>query len=415
MRLHIARNVRAAGFDPEMRCDVADLAAQHPHLADLTLSFPGLLFALASSHGTAAERNQAIALVKAGAPLRVISERLGLPYWLRRVPASAFSFHLAKLPTSPAHSRRLIAVIPQSPANLRNWLWAVHYATSAGNDDFGVWIAEQAAKHPSRFRGAPGRMALRHLTAWAWHADHPDTPGHALLLRPWSPEMGFRRAMEEMCRWRARVDLARTLTHRSTQNRWIKDGEALGYTFTELVSIQDFISEAAAMDNCLDQFSNQLVTRESQIFSISSGDRPLANVEVGRHDGETTMPTILQLRGPRNRRASGRIWQATYAWLGSQRLKPRRMTLKRPDPRRAIQSFNQSFWTPYVTELRDAGLPLQMWEEVVATFHLDRTLIDAPASPKKAQKPTGATRKTKATTPAKTPSATGRRKAKKRT
>ncbi|MEL7047873.1 MAG: hypothetical protein AAFO75_02760, partial [Pseudomonadota bacterium] len=242
----------------------------------------------------------------------------------------------------PEHGRQLSAVIPQAPLTARNWLWAVNYATSAGNDEFGVWIGEQAARHPSRFRGAPGRIALQNLTAWAWHANQPSTLGHAFLLRPWTPDMGVRRAMEEMCRWRGRIDLARTLALRKSSSRWARDGEAHGYTFQELITIDDFISEGGAMDNCLDQFSNQLTARESSVFSIRNNGRSVANVEIGRHDGEATMPAIIQLRGPRNRRASSRIWQATYAWLGSQKLTPRRVTTKRPNMRRSVLAFEQA-------------------------------------------------------------------------
>ncbi|MEO1283076.1 MAG: hypothetical protein AAFV69_15245 [Pseudomonadota bacterium] len=398
----VARNVKAAGFDPERRREVSDLAKIHPRIADLTTSFPGLLFSLATGYGRPSERARALETIQAGTPLRTVATQFGLPFWLRRLPASAFTFPIAKLPSTPSHTRRIASVIPLAPIPARNWLWALHYATSAGHADFGVWIAEQAAKHPSRFRGAPGRMALRHLTVWAWHANNPHTLGHAYLLRPWSPDLGFKRAMEEMCRWRARVDLARTLAQRSTTTRWMKEGEAIGYRFKELITIEDFIEESEAMDNCLDQFSNQLVARESQIFSVRLGDRPIANVEVGRHDSEATMPSILQLRGPRNRRASGRVWQATYAWLGAQRLAPRRMTLKRPNAKRSVQAFEQAFWTPYLSHLQDQRLPPNLYEEVLLTFDLDRSFLSAkqPSSygfPAAVKAPTdGKKRKTKA-------------------
>lgn len=359
-------------FEPPSRHAIAALTRRHQRIADLTNTFPGLLFALANEFATSAKRDAAISAIEAGRPLRGIADDLGLPFWLRKMPAWTFTFPLHQLPSSPAHANRLIACLPDDHrTTARMWLWAVHYSTCTCGPDFSVWIAEQIARHPNRFRGPTGRMALRHLSAWAWHADQPNAPGFHYLHRPWSRELGLRRALEEATKWRARIDLARTLKPRGTHAGWLKPGHAAGFDFVELTGIEDFIAESEAMDNCLDQFAPQLRTRESQVFSIRERGRSVANIEVGRHDNETSMPAILQLRGARNRRASSRLWQAAYLWLGSQKLSPRRTSLKRTTTPRARRTFERYFWLPYLKALTNSGLPTEMRDEILLTFDLD--------------------------------------------
>lgn len=412
------RVVKTAGFDPQARRDVAELAARDPRLADLATTFPGLLYALATGYGTPQQRAAALDKVLCGARLRTAAAEIGLPLWLRHVPATAFTFPLHRFPDGRTAARRLVSLLPPAPVSARSWLWAVHYATSACDEEFGVWIAEQANRHPGRFRGATGRMTLRHLTAWAWFSKTPGHQGHAFINRPWTADMGLRRAIEELGRWRGRIDLARALTQRPASARWIDEGDSNGFSFIELTGVQDFIDESVAMDNCLDQFANQLTVRDSQIFSIRQNGRPLANVEIGRHDSEATMPAILQLRGPRNRRAASRIWQAAYAWLGAQKIAPRRMTLKRTVAKRAIQAFELAFWSPYTAALNEAHLPEKMRDEILLTFDLPKAAL-APARRRarsSGRTDTGNSAKAGETTPtaSDTPKAAARPKVRKR-
>ncbi len=361
-----------AGFDPQTRRAIARLANQHERLGELTDTFPGLLFVLATGAVRTSMRARAIDMIEAGRPLRAVAEEAGMPYWTRRLCAGAFGFPIHRLPSAPVLARRLSNVIPAGPIAQRAWFWAVHFATCAVGPEFGVWVGEQAARHPSRFRGAAGRMMLRQLSAWAWHSAQPQTQGYLLTRRRWTGDLGLRRAMEEAQNWHARVALARTLAERSGAPSWIREGEADGFAFVELKTIEDFLCESASMDNCLDQFAPHLAARDSQIFSIRVRGRPVADVEIGRHDGELTMPAVLQLRGVRNRRAGARIWQAAYAWLGSQRLSARRTTSRRPGTSRAGKAFDRAFWSDYFRALERADVPADLRCELIVAFDLDK-------------------------------------------
>src|SRR5689334_15581976 len=90
------REQRLDAFHPKYRRFIRDLTSCSSALEDLADSFPGLLFALASNYATAARRERAFDLVCDGASLREACDVLGLPWWLRKVPAHAFVAPLAK-------------------------------------------------------------------------------------------------------------------------------------------------------------------------------------------------------------------------------------------------------------------------------------------------------------------------------
>ena len=130
---------------------------------------------------------------------------------------------------------------------------------------------------------------------------------------------------------------------------------AIGFEFVALRTVDDFIAESEALDNCLDQYADQLHAGLTAVFSIRKGGRRMACVEIGLHDEDVTMPTIVQLRGMRNRRAPPEVWQATYAWMGSQALRAAvaRAARAEADPKRA--EARRKLWGPYLQFL--AGTP----------------------------------------------------------
>ena len=65
------------------------------------------------------------------------------------------------------------------------------------------------------------------------------------------------------------------------------------------------------------------------------------------------MPTIVQLRAPRNRRAPPEVWQAAFAWIGSQRLEP--LSPQRHAPKAVKRSeARRQLWSPYLAFLARA-------------------------------------------------------------
>jgi hypothetical protein len=334
------RQRRLDAFDPAWRRFIRDLTRCSPALEDLAESFPALLFALSSGYGTPRARERAFELVAAGAPLRAAADALALPWWLRKLPAQAFMAPLPRFPADPEFSLRMTSLIPTEPARCGAWLARVSHAFEASGRIYALWMARQQQMV------GPTKEVLIYMAAWAWFSERPGLNGHRLLRRPWAPEMSFRRACEEHLAWRERLRLVDYLGP-GLASPWLADGTAGGYTFVALRTADDFIAESQALDNCLDQYAERLHGGRVAVFSIRKGGRSVACVEIGLHEAEVTMPAIAQLRAARNKRASPEVWQATFAWLGAQRLEPLspRRQAARPDDRALAR---RALWMPYL-------------------------------------------------------------------
>jgi hypothetical protein len=62
------------------------------------------------------------------------------------------------------------------------------------------------------------------------------------------------------------------------------------------------------------------------------------------------MPSIVQLRAARNRRAPPEVWQATYAWLGGQHLEPLTPDRHSVRPAKRLEA-RRKLWGPYLAFL----------------------------------------------------------------
>jgi hypothetical protein len=174
---------------------------------------------------------------------------------------------------------------------------------------------------------------------------------------------------------------------------WLADGTSSGFNFVALRTVDDFIAESEALENCLDQYADQLHSGLTAIFSIRRGVRRVACVEIGLHDEDVSMPTIVQLRAARNRRAPPEIWQATFGWLGSQRLEPLLPERHTPKPIKRVEARRQ-LWAPYLAYLEPTGRAPAFRRTVL---HFDRsqgrgTQLQGPARRHAAPRPRTAQR-----------------------
>ena len=343
----VRRRRRLGVFRPAYRLDIARLTLNWPKVEDLADSFPALLFALATGYGTAKLRETAFRMIDAGAPLKDVAAVLALPMWLRRIPAEAFSQALPALPADPDFAASVLPRIPECPRECCIWFDRVLTAFTLVGRDFALW----AAREPRLMPPASTDEALQWLLAWGWASRSPRAPGHALLRSAWSPAMSWKRAQEEVGIWRKRIDLVGALAD-TDRDPWFADGQALGYEIVGLASIAEVLAESVAMENCLDQYAAHLAYGRIRVFSIRRDGRPVADVELALRSDETTMPTIAQVRGPRNRRAPPAVWQAVHAWLGAQPFRPLNAA---PTPPAASREALKVFWEPYVRALGTSG------------------------------------------------------------
>jgi hypothetical protein len=360
------RQRRIEAFHPDHRRFVADLTLCAPALEDLADTFPALLFALATGYATPQQRERTFELVSAGAPLREAADALGIAWWLRKLPPQAFVTPLPALSTDPDFGFRIAGLIPSDHRLAPIWLARVAYAHDACGPHYALWLARQ----DDLIASAEEFFML--MAAWAWFSAHQGHLGHRLLRKPWHGEMSFKRAREELGVWRQRLRLVESLGH-GIESPWLSDGTAAGYNFVALRTVDDFVTESEALDNCLDQYADHLRAGATAVFSIRKNARSVACVEIGLHEAEATMPTVVQLRAARNRRAPPDVWQATYAWIGSQRLEP--LAPERHAPRRAkCTDARRRLWNPYLAFL--AGTPHEQ------AFH---RLVMAPAVSRRTQ------------------------------
>jgi PcfJ-like protein len=334
------RDRRLEGFHPAYRRYIASLTTCSDELEDLADSFPAFLFALVSGYATPERRELAVDLICRGAPLREAADALGLAWWLRKLPAHSFSTPLPEFPRDAEFAFRISSLIPRDRRLAAAWLARVSHALGAGGQEYALWIARQPDL------ANPPNELFMFLAAWAWFSGRPGLLGHRLLRKGWTADMSFKRAREELAAWRQRLRLIECLGH-GIESPWLADGAAAGFHFVALRTVDDFIAESEALENCLDQYADQLHTGLTAVFSIRRGSRRVACVEIGLHDEEASMPTIVQLRAARNRRAPPEVWQATFAWLGGQRLEPLSPERHALKPIKRVEARRQ-LWRPYL-------------------------------------------------------------------
>ena len=155
--LHLERRERRLSrFAAPWRKPIAGLTACAPEVEDLADTFPALLFALVSGYASPEASHRACVMVCEGACLKEVAESLGLPLWLRRLPAEAFETPLPVLPTDADFCLRIVNHIPREHASARQWLADLASAVTAAGPAYALW----AARHVK-----PGLLSEDTLTA----------------------------------------------------------------------------------------------------------------------------------------------------------------------------------------------------------------------------------------------------------
>jgi hypothetical protein len=336
---------RVGLFHPDRRDAVAAVAGQHPALADLAESYPALLFALATGFGTESGRRAAIAAVIGGAGLQTAAEQLGLAWWTRKLAANVLREPLVAFPLDADFSRRMASLVPDGSGQSSVWLTVVAEAMPAGGRQYTLWVA----RHGIPLMGTLTDCQRQAFHAWVWMAWHPGTLGHALVRRPWSNDLGIKRVMDEFGAFLARVGLADALGP-GHLGGVVPDLQVHGLRFKPLRTVFDYMQAAAALDNCLEQYADRIRRGTTAVAAIIDGGAIIGCVEVGPHPTEAGMPSIVQLRVAKNRRAPAHLWSAAYAWLAACDMRPLAARSMAPteEERNAVRD---DLWSGYLAEL----------------------------------------------------------------
>src|SRR5262249_56902816 len=112
---------RLQRYCPRFRGAVHALAMHHSRIADLAVSFPALLFALAVPR-PGLDPARALDLAIEGAALAEVAAAANVPMWLRRLPPEALAGPIMGLPDGPLFRRQIAHHLPRAP--LKSAVWA---------------------------------------------------------------------------------------------------------------------------------------------------------------------------------------------------------------------------------------------------------------------------------------------------
>ena len=305
---------RLQRYAPAVQAAVQKAARMHPRVADLALSFPALLFALAVPRREA-DAARAFAAAIGGRALAEVAHAAGVPMWLRKLPVDALTKPLAHLPDGDLFGRRIVNHLPRSPKLAPVWLETVAFAAQWAHEPFAIWIARELTHGPKDIK----RDQLRLLCLWAWFSLNPGTVGHRLIDRPWQPALRFKTALAAAEEWRLRAALHIDLGETPIADTWLTPGCVYNYEFIPLLSVDDIVAEAAAMKNCLKTYGSNLAHNRSRLWSVRMNGRRVATLQTG-HQFSDPLITIRDIAGERNRDVSVEVWWAARQWLNQQDL-----------------------------------------------------------------------------------------------
>jgi hypothetical protein len=258
---------RLRRYSPRAQAPVCALAARHPRVADLAISFPALLFALAvPRRGIDPER--AIARAIDGRALAEVAAAAGVSLWLRKLPVDALVSPLPPLPDGELFRRRIANHLPRSPKLAPTWLTTVADAAMWGHEPLAIWIARELTRDP-RAVSIPWPWSI---VLWAWFSLQPGTRGHRMIDKPWHAEMRFKAARDAAEAWRTRVALYANLGDAPIADMWLQPGHVDGYEFAPLDTCDGFADEAAAMENCLCTYGYRVAHNWDRVWSVEGMD-----------------------------------------------------------------------------------------------------------------------------------------------
>jgi hypothetical protein len=284
-------------------------ASVHPRVADLAVSFPALLFALAMPR-RGIDPAPAITAAVNGRPIAEVAQAAGVPLWLRRLPVEALTKPLPDLPDGGLFRHRIANHLPRKPKLVPVWLDTVASSAYWIHEPFAIWIARELARCAKDVE----LKQLRLIGLWAWFSLQPGTVGYRIIETPWQPAMRFKTARDAAWEWHDRVCLHVNLGEAPLADVWLTPGCVGNYEFVPLRCADEIAADAAAMNNCLRTFGYNLAHNRSRLWSVRMNGRRVATLRLA-HRFSDPLLSIHELREERNRDTSIDVWWAARQWL----------------------------------------------------------------------------------------------------
>jgi hypothetical protein len=331
---------RLQRYCPRFQGAVRALAMRHSRIADLAVSFPALLFALAVPR-PGLDPTRALELAIEGAALAEVAAAADVPMWLRRLPPEALADPIMKLPDGELFRRQIANHLPRSPKIAPVWLRTVADVADWAHEAAAVWIAREVVR--GNRRALLNRLRL--VSLWAWFSGQPDTLGHSLIEKPWTPAMRIGTALDAAEGWRTTVTLYVNLGREPIADVWLQPARVGGFDFLPLTSTTAIIEEATAMRNCLCTYGHRVARNSIRLWSIRRDGQRVATLSLTNYHCDP-LPNIGELKGPRNAGASPEVWWAARQWIHMHGL--RQIDMKRcSGPIPVNRDAWIALWRPY--------------------------------------------------------------------
>lgn len=306
-RTSASRTAQAlARFAKPYRSAISRLAARHPRLADLAISFPALLFGLAMPR-RGFDPEPAIARVIAGAPLAELSALTGIPLWTRKLLPRVLTAPLPRLPDSAAFARQIVNHLPQRNREEASWLDVIADTARWGHEDLAVWFARHYAAREN-IDAIRQRWAL---AAWAWHCRNPSAPASAALAARWTPAMSCTAALDAVWRWVPAVSFLLLLDGREITDHWATPASVDGFTFAPVSTPQELAAISGKLDNCAHSSGDDIALNYRRFWRVDRGGDLVAMLSISND----SVLHLSEISGYNNRRVSPELAMAAQRWF----------------------------------------------------------------------------------------------------
>lgn len=332
---------RLQRFSLKHRDAVTALAARDPRLADLAVSFPALLFALAVPRA-GVNTDRVIELMRAGARLSELACAAGLAMWTRRLPPEAFVCALPPLSDGELFGRQIVNHLPRSPKQAARWLDAVAMVGLWGTPEAAIWIAREFNRNSAKFND----RRYHGFALYAWFSGEPQTIAGSLIKHPWHLSMGYDAVRRHSRDWIENVRVYAVLGSALLTDIWLNPGEIDGFEFVPLKSASDIIEEADAMGHCLRRYATGVAINRCRVWGVRREAERIATLEIGRLYPQPLL-CVKQLRGKGNAIVDAEVWNAALKWLHSHNLMAVRPVAIADSRSVFCRAAWMQLWTPY--------------------------------------------------------------------
>jgi hypothetical protein len=318
---------------------VSELAYSHSRLADLALSFPALLFALAVPRRRF-DPNPVIERIIQGASLRELAALARIPLWTRKLPPEAFLQPLPlTLPDSDLFRRQVGNHLPRWPSYAHKWLSCVSQVSTWGTDHLALWFAAKIGRPTGDQACAEWRL----LCLWAWHCEHPEAPAARFLRARWTPAMSVIEAIRAAMDWSRSVGVAVHLADEPIADMWAETAGVDGYEFVPVRTASELIEHAYSMNNCARDTADEIGINRSRVWVIRKAGHYISMLELFMIYRRPA-PQLRQIHGSSNSKVSKDQWLAALRWhreYGDHRARPHREHNSNAQPNW------MAMWRPY--------------------------------------------------------------------